>query len=106
MKIPDNKTQLNCDEEDFLYNYKVWDSAVAIHLAQLHNIALDEQRWTIIYALRNHYLSYGTVPLQRHICHINKMNNNCIDMVFDQHGIEAWRIAGLPDPGEEIKAYI
>jgi hypothetical protein len=34
------------------------------------------------------------------------MNNNCIDMVFDQHGIEAWRIAGLPDPGEEIKAYI
>ncbi len=106
MKTPANTTQLDFDEEDFLYNYRVWDSAVAIQLARLHNIALDEQQWTIIYALRNHYLSYGTIPLQRHICQINKMNNNCIDMIFDQHGIEAWRIAGLPDPGEEIKAYL
>jgi len=106
MKIPDTTTQLDFDEEDFLYNFKVWDSAVAIQLAQLHNIALDAQQWIIIYALRNHYLSYGTVPLQRHICQTHKMGHNCIDMLFDHHGVEAWRIAGLPDPGEEAKAYM
>jgi len=106
MNSQDTTKQLDSDEEDYLSNYKLWDSAVAIQLARLHNIALDEPRWAIIYALRNHYLLHGTIPLQRHICKINKMNNNCIDKTFDQHGIEAWRIAGLPDPGEEVKVYL
>ena len=62
--------------------------------------------WEIIQALRDHYHRFGAaLPAFSHICHEHHLGKHCVDRLF--HGErEAWRIAGMPDPGEEAKAYM
>ena len=33
------------------------------------------------------------------------MDKHCVDKLFHSQR-EAWRVAGLPDPGEEARAYM
>ena len=101
-------TSLDCDEEGFLKDPAVWNTMIARQLAELHGIdQLDHEQWMLVNTLRQYYFSCSNhlLPLRR-ICHIHKMANNCIGKLFDSHGIEAWRIAGLPNPGEEAKSYM
>ena len=95
------------DDEGFLINSAVWDSDIAEHIARMHGIdELNEVHWKIISSLRSFYLNNHYMPPNRQICHLNKLENNCVSHSFNNHGIEAWRIAGLPNPGEEIKSYM
>jgi len=98
---------LDCDEEGFLRDSTTWNHSVARQLASMHGIdQLDERQWALITTLRQYYLSCNHLLQMRRICHIHEMENNCVSLMFDNHGIEAWRIAGLPNPGEEAKSYM
>jgi TusE/DsrC/DsvC family sulfur relay protein len=107
MNNDSTKTELDCDEDGFLVDPSRWDHAIAEQLAGLHDFnQLDEIRWTLIDALRQYYLANQHLPMLRHICHTHDLGNNCMNVLFENHGIEAWRIAGLPNPGEEAKSYM
>lgn len=98
---------LNCDEEGFLAEAESWNKSVANWLAQLEGIdRLNEQQWEFVTTLRQYYFTFHRLPQFRRICHMHQMGNNCASELFNNHGIEAWRIAGLPDPGEEAKSYM
>ena len=67
---------------------------------------LTEEHWVIIEALREHYRQFGSAPPAfSHICQARHMDKHCVERLFGGQR-EAWRIAGLPDPGAEAWAYM
>lgn len=105
--VPASTHRPDLDEDGFLNDPHHWDSMIALELARLRGLdKLDIQQWAIIFALRQYYFNHKEYPSQHRICHIKNMRSRCVDKVFQNHGIEAWRIAGLPNPGEEVKAYL
>lgn len=66
---------------------------------------LTEAHWRVIHTLREHFVQYGALPPMRLACGINRLEPHCVDELF--HGAyEAWRVAGLPDPGSEALSYM
>ena len=98
---------LNCDEDGFLKDPDSWNITVARQLAQMEGIdELDSRQWEFIVSLRQYYFTFHKLPQIRRVCHMHQLDNNCASKLFNNHGIDAWRIAGLPNPGEEVKAYM
>jgi len=93
--------------EGFLNDPRVWSETVAATLARLDGLPeLTPDHWVIIRALREHYRRFGTAPPAfSHLCNKSRLGRHCVDRLFGSER-EAWRIAGLPDPGEEAKAYM
>jgi TusE/DsrC/DsvC family sulfur relay protein len=101
------KTWLEFDEDGFLMHPEAWDETVATAIAQLDGIGeLTPAHWEVINALREEYKRLGAPSGMRHVCHINHLDKHCVENLFDHKPREAWRIAGLPNPGEEAKAYM
>jgi tRNA 2-thiouridine synthesizing protein E len=106
MDMP-KKTMIEYDDEGFLVDPVSWNEAIAEQLARQYDIfELNEQQWSIILELRYYYFVHGAVPPLSRICRFNDMDHYCIDTFFRNRGIAAWRIAGLPYPGEEAIAYM
>ena len=98
---------VDCDEEGFLIDSGSWNRTIANQLALMEGIEqLDSLQWKFITALRQYYFTFHKIPQIRRVCHMNNLGNNCASELFHNHGIEAWRIAGLPNPGEEAKSYM
>jgi TusE/DsrC/DsvC family sulfur relay protein len=95
------------DAEGFLSNPQLWSVDVATAIARHDGLPeLTRDHWNIIHALRKHYHRFGaTPPAFMHICRENNLDKYCVNNLFHSER-EAWRIAGLPDPGEEAKAYM
>jgi sulfur relay (sulfurtransferase) DsrC/TusE family protein len=67
---------------------------------------LTDEHWEIIHALPGHYVNFGVVPAMSQVCRdhgkegwqrVQELFHTCLG---------AWRVAGLPDPGEEAKTYL
>ncbi len=94
------------DEYGFLIYPAQWDDELAQQIAREDGIGeLSEAHWAIIRQLRDHYLNSGALLPASHACHLNHQDLDCVDGLF-QNLREAWRIAGLPNPGEEAKSYM
>ena len=93
------------DQDGFLTDPSDWDEDLARSIAAEEGInELGAEHWAIIRFLREHYTA-GGMPAVSHVCHVNRLDDLCMTDLF--HSIRvAWRIAGLPNPGEEAKAYI
>ena len=95
------------DEDYFLKEPTRWSEALAEEIARHDGLArLTDAQWAVIKSLRRHYFERGSVPMLRHICHLNHLDKRCMDTLFLHGPKEAWRIAGLPNPGEEAKSYM
>jgi dissimilatory sulfite reductase related protein len=93
--------------DGFFRDPKQWNEHVAGELALRDGLPeLTGEHWVVIHALREHFRRFGAVPPAFcHICHETHLGPHCVERLF--HGErEAWRIAGLPDPGEEARAYM
>jgi len=67
---------------------------------------LSRDHWLIIRALREHFQRFGTAPPAfSHLCNKYHLGRHCVERLFHSER-EAWRVAGLPDPGEEAKTYM
>lgn len=98
---------ISFDEDGFLTDPDAWSEALAEQLAQQDGLApLTSEHWAVIRALRAHYQRFHAPPALRRVCHVNHMDKYCVDTLFAHNCREAWRIAGLPNPGEEAKAYL
>ena len=94
------------DEDGFLANPGCWTPDVAREIARCDGMpALSPAHWQVIDYLRDHYLHYGTLPVMSHVCRVTHLGPHCVTGLFHDPK-EAWRVAGLPNPGEEAKSYM
>lgn len=99
--------KIETDADGFLLHPEDWNELVAAQLAENDGIApLTEAHWSIIQTLRRHWFEVGGIPPLHHVCMENHLDPHCIPALFRDNGREAWRLAGLPNPGEEAKAYL
>jgi tRNA 2-thiouridine synthesizing protein E len=92
--------------DGFLYNPQTWTRAIASAIAHQDGLPeLTHDHWVIICELRDHYQKFGAaLPALSHICRKHHLGKYCVDRLFRSER-EAWRIAGMPDPGEEANTY-
>jgi len=97
---------LHFDRTGFLNDPDAWNEAVAEEIARQDGIGpLTMTHWQIIRYLRASWINLHALPSVSHTCHLVGHDPMCLEELF--HGPrEAWRIAGLPDPGEEARAYM
>jgi dissimilatory sulfite reductase related protein len=105
MDMQDNT--LEFDPNGFMLNGQAWSEEIAGAIAKYDGLGpLTSIHWRIINELRHSWLdSSHALPAVSHVCHQAGLGPMCLEELF--HGPrEAWRIAGLPDPGEEARAYM
>ena len=95
------------NSEGYFREPQQWNEDHAAAIARADGLTeLTDAHWAIIHALRDHYHEFGAAPPAfSHICLVHHMSKHCVEHLFRSQR-EAWRIAGLPDPGEEAKAYM
>lgn len=94
------------DDLGYLEDPKIWTRDLALRIAaQLDVRELSEDHWRIVDHLREHYLAVGTLPVQQTICRQLDLAPTCVLDLFGGP-VEAWKIAGLPNPGEEARSYM
>lgn len=95
------------DTDGFFREPEAWTPELAERLAQRDGLAtLTGDHWQIIAALRAHYHRFGVAPPAfAHLCARMHQDTHCVMRLFRSERT-AWRIAGLPDPGAEAKAYL
>lgn len=97
---------LQFDEDGFLINIDAWSHETAILLAEMDGIgALGPDHWAVIEYLRKKHLEFGGLPIMSHVCRTVKLGKHGVHQLFGSCR-SAWRIAGLPNPGEEAKSYM
>lgn len=97
---------LEFDEDGFLNDPLAWSREVAQQIAGADGLgSLGDEHWAVIQQLREHYLKFGSLLPVSHICRISELDPACVSGLFRDMR-EAWRIAGLPNPGEEAKSYM
>ena len=93
------------DRDGFVAEPWIWSEAMAQRIAAEDGLGeLSEAQWAIIRFLRGHYTD-GGLPAVSHVCHVHHFDHRCIPDLF-QSVKSAWRIAGLPNPGEEANNYM
>jgi tRNA 2-thiouridine synthesizing protein E len=99
-------TQGQFDAEGFLIDQSLWSEAMARDLAQLEGVGeLGEQHLNLLHHIRDRYLNLGALPNMRLVCRATGIPRHKVHHLFGSC-LSIWRIAGLPDPGEEAKAYL
>ncbi len=94
------------DEEGFLVDPSLWSETLACLLTAMDGRGtLEQEHWSVIYYLREHFLSYNAMPPIPQLCHDQSMDRRRVKELFG--GCRAaWRTAGLPNPGPEALAYM
>lgn len=94
------------DEYGLLVNPNDWNESIAIEIARRNGIdTLTPDHWKVIHALREHYARFGVAPAMHNVCRHYGHKTNWAHNLFHTC-LNAWRVAGLPDPGEEAKSYL
>ena len=99
--------EVEFDEDGLLLKYPAqWNEAVAEEIARYDGIGqLTGEHWEIIRSLREYYAKFGVAPAMGHICRRHGKDKHWIHDLFHTC-LGAWRVAGLPNPGEEAKTYL
>ncbi len=94
------------DAEGFLVDQKTWNDAAAETIALLEGVEpLTDAHWAVILFVRDRYNRLGAIPPMRSICRSAELDRKGMKKLFGGC-LQVWRIAGLPNPGEEAKAYM
>jgi len=98
--------ELFFDEDGFLIHPEIWNQQIARLLARLDGLdELTDDHWQVIQTLRKYFSDFGAPPMCHHVSIVNHLDKHCVEKLFHTHR-EAWRVSGLPNPGEEAKAYM
>ena len=94
------------DEYGFLVDPGQWNRDLARDLARKLGVGeLGEDHWRIIEHIRAHYMEKHTLLWMEHTCRELGMDKRCVRRLF-KGPLEAWKTAGLPNPGEEARNYM
>jgi TusE/DsrC/DsvC family sulfur relay protein len=94
------------DEDGFLSESEDWTPSLAEDLARREGLSeLTAKHWEVIHHVRERYFSLGALPVMRLVCRAIGLDPNKAHHLFSSCK-SLWRIAGLPNPGEEAKSYM
>jgi tRNA 2-thiouridine synthesizing protein E len=94
------------DKDGFFINSEQWDIALAQRIAHSEDMGeMDALQQELLLTLRDEFQKFDAVTALSHICHLNGLDADCLHQLF-RSPRQAWRIAGLPNPGEEAKVYL
>lgn len=94
------------DEDGLVREFSLWSESLAEAIAQDAGVGpLTAAHWKILLAMREHYAKLGVAPAMHRVCHDAGIERQQVNDLFG-YCLIAWRIAGLPNPGEEGKAYL
>lgn len=83
-----------------------WDVARASALARSAGVGeLTAAHWQVLHALRALFDEFRVAPSMVQLHERTGLDAKAIDRLFGNPYV-AWRIAGLPHPGEEAEAYL
>jgi tRNA 2-thiouridine synthesizing protein E len=94
------------NEEGFLKDPSEWNEEVAREIARREGLEeLDSTHWKIIRYLRRYHEEYDYLPTLRRACGISgDWSDSCLSCFFRNNPVKAVKIAGIPEPGAELKA--
>ena len=94
------------DADGFMVEPDKWSVTLANSLAQAEGLsALTPEQLELLHNLRAEFEKTGAVSAHSHVCHLGGQAPDCMQQLFTSP-LQAWRVAGLPNPGEEAKAYM
>ena len=93
------------DEEGFLIDAADWDRGFSQDKAKEKGVILSDKHWQLIELIRDKYLRLGSLPPMRTVCRSVGLNKIELKQQFGSC-LNLWKIAGLPNPGEEAKTYM
>jgi dissimilatory sulfite reductase related protein len=94
------------DSDGFLVESDAWTRALAESLAREDGIdSLGATHWKVIDLVRDRFHALGALPVMRLVCRAAGLDPHHAHDLFSSCR-SLWRIAGLPNPGEEAKAYM
>lgn len=94
------------DEYGFVTDPGQWNRTVAASIADTLGLEkLGDEHWRVLEHLRTHYLQHGALPPMEEVCHALKLDRHCVRRLF-RGPEQAWKVAGLPDPGIEARTYM
>ncbi|KAA6181712.1 TusE/DsrC/DsvC family sulfur relay protein [Thiohalocapsa marina] len=97
---------LPLDEHGFLLDPHYWSEHMACLITAMDGRGtLQAEHWSVIYYLREHYLTYGALPATSNLCKTLGLKKAQVKQLFGSCRA-AWRTAGLPNPGEEALTYM
>ena len=96
--------KISVDEQGFLSNYEDWDEEVAMALARKEGIELAPDMLDALKFMRDYYSRYRFFPIIRAVCKNVNQPKDCITQSFIDPAT-AWKIAGLPNMGEEMDIF-
>lgn len=94
------------DEDGLVTDFSFWTEELAEDLAREEGIAqLSDRHWQVIRALRTEYERLSAVSSIRNVCHQAGIDRSAVNELFG-YCLVAWRVSGLPNPGEEARSYL
>lgn len=94
------------DDDGLLRDFAAWDEALAEALARDEGLAeLTETHWKVIRAMRSNFARSGSAPTMHRVCRDAGVERREVNELFG-YCLVAWRVAGLPNPGEEARSYL
>ena len=98
--------QVSFDKFGFLINEQVWTSELANQIALREGVeTLGDRHWLVINHLRDKYQSFGGMPGIRSVCRSSGVPKHEVQQLFGTC-MNVWKIAGLADPGPEVRNYM
>jgi len=94
------------DEDGFLADSASWTPGMADLIAELEGLdGLTAKHHEVIRLVRDRYFSIGALPVMRLVCRAAGLDPKKAHDLFSSCR-SLWRIAGLPNPGAEARAYM
>jgi TusE/DsrC/DsvC family sulfur relay protein len=94
------------DEDGYLLNAEVWNERLAAQIAEEEGVGpLTENHWRVLSHIRDKFFRIGALPNMRQVCRETGLPKSEVHDLFGGC-LSAWRIAGLPNPGEEARTYL
>jgi len=94
------------DDHGFLIDPDLWDRDLALRIADQLGIGeLGRSHWAVIHYLRENYLEDAAPPWDGDVCEELDLVEDCVKRLFGG-SIEACKVAGLPDPGEQARTFM
>ena len=106
LKPTPEQTEDLFDRDGFLLEPETWTPDLAARIAWLDGVAeLTPKHWEVIRHVRKQFYNIGALPVMRLVCRAAGLDRHKAHKLFSScKGL--WRVAGLPNPGEEAKAYM
>lgn len=94
------------DEDGYLLNHELWSEKLGEQIAAEEGVGpLTDKHWLVLNQVREKFFRIGALPNMRRVCRETSLSKAQIYGLFGGC-LVIWRIAGLPNPGEEARAYL